>query len=93
SRDEGLSLGLRVGVHSGHLVAGVMGRKRPHFDIWGGTVNMAHRLQATANRNTVQITTAARDRLGDMPLTPRGEIEMKGLGPVPCWQIAPLERA
>jgi class 3 adenylate cyclase len=48
-----LSLQLRIGVHSGPLLEGVIGRHRPAYDIWGETVNIASRLQAAARPGTI----------------------------------------
>lgn len=85
-------LGLRVGLHTGPVVAGVIGRKRPHFDIWGGTVNMAHRLQATAPRNSIQISQETLPLIqNNFDFQARGQVEMKGLGHVSCWSFTPSE--
>ena len=90
-QEHGVDLDLRIGVQSGSLIAGVLGRNRPHFDIWGGTVNMAHRLQATSPANCIQISAATRAQMQrNIPLTDMGEVEMKGLGRVACWLICPL---
>jgi class 3 adenylate cyclase len=90
SKAHGASMGVRIGIHTGQVMAGVMGRKRPHFDIWGGTVNMAHRLQATAPRNTIQISEETCGRVaGIFDFKHRGDVRMKGLGFVPCWTLKP----
>ncbi|PRY85076.1 adenylate/guanylate cyclase domain-containing protein [Donghicola tyrosinivorans] len=90
SKVHGVSIGVRIGIHTGPVMAGVMGRKRPHFDIWGGTVNMAHRLQATAPRNTIQISEETCGRVaGVFDFKHRGDVRMKGLGFVPCWTLKP----
>ncbi|MGR1579921.1 adenylate/guanylate cyclase domain-containing protein [Thalassobius sp. S69A] len=87
---EGLDLGVRVGVHSGPVIAGVMGRTRPHYDIWGGTVNLAQRLQATAPRNSVQLSGQTR-ALAGRALQVEGPrmLTLKGLGEVAIWTLRP----
>ncbi len=56
-----MPLSLRVGVHSGSLVAGVLGRSRYAFDIWGDTVNVACRLQAQSEPGAALVSASSRD--------------------------------
>lgn len=88
AQQQEVDLGVRVGVHSGPVIAGVMGRTRPHYDIWGGTVNQAQRLQATALRNSVQVSKQTRD-LADQALVFEGPrlLTLKGVGEVATWTL------
>ena len=61
SRHFGCCLELRVGIHSGPLVAGVIGRRRYAFDVWGETVNIASRLQVAARPGRILISREVRE--------------------------------
>lgn len=81
-------LGLRVGIHSGPVVAGVMGRVKPHYDIWGSTVNIAQRLQAGAQTNEIHLSTDTKELLGNaLPAFPLKQRELKGIGPTQVWAL------
>jgi class 3 adenylate cyclase/putative methionine-R-sulfoxide reductase with GAF domain len=77
-------LQVRIGVHQGPVVAGVIGRSKFAWDLWGDTVNVASRLEAHGVPGAVHLTAATAARLGpEFLVVPRGEIELKGLGRVP----------
>jgi class 3 adenylate cyclase len=87
----GLPLRLRVGVHSGPLVAGVIGRRRLAWDLWGDTVNTASRMESHGVVDAVQISRATLDRLSadraGFAIEPRGMIEIKGKGPLEAFLV------
>ncbi|HUK60388.1 MAG TPA: adenylate/guanylate cyclase domain-containing protein [Stellaceae bacterium] len=79
-------VGLRIGIHSGRVVAGVIGKHKFSYDIWGGTVNEAARLQTTSEPGRIQISAETARRLGPgWRLEPRGTVELKGLGEVATY--------
>ncbi len=79
----GSHLQVRIGMHVGAVVAGVIGRKKFAYDLWGDTVNIAYRLQATSEPGRVHVTQAVRERLEpQFTFTERGDTELKGLGKV-----------
>lgn len=87
---EGLPLGIRVGVHTGSVVGGVLGDRKPHFDLWGDTVNLASRMESNGVEGLVQISEATWFRVKNiLPLTPRGKIAMKGKGSVITYLYDP----
>src|SRR4029079_3869663 len=91
SMEPALSLELRVGVDSGPVVAGVSGRQRLAWDLWGDTVNTASRMESHGLAGEIQISRATLDRLGpdlgEFAIEPRGEIEVKGKGRVEVFLV------
>lgn len=90
ARDTGLELRLRVGLHSGAVVAGVIGSKRYAFDIWGETVNIASRLQSAAPPGGVLVSSAVRRGCGgQFQFGPEGVMNLRGCGPVRACALYP----
>ncbi|MSP24483.1 MAG: response regulator [Myxococcales bacterium] len=72
---------LRVGLHSGPVVAGVIGTTRPAYDVWGDTVNIASRLQGSAPPGGIHVSAEVALRLaGEFRIASRGALDLKGLG-------------
>ncbi|XP_065567716.1 Ca(2+)/calmodulin-responsive adenylate cyclase-like isoform X2 [Artemia franciscana] len=73
---------LRVGVNIGPVVAGVIGAKKPQYDIWGNTVNVASRMDSTGMPNHIQVTEEVYLVLKDHPyeFQCRGPVKVKGKG-------------
>ncbi|MCB9726860.1 MAG: response regulator [Deltaproteobacteria bacterium] len=77
---------LRLGINTGAGVAGVIGRRRLIYDLWGDAVNVASRMEAHGVAGRIQISDTTRRRLGPGFLVePRGDIELKGRGVVRTW--------
>ena len=81
--ERDLPLRLRVGIHSGPLVAGVIGRDKLAYDLWGDTVNVASRMESQGLPDRVQISEATAQLLSaEVSLEARGTIEVRGRGPM-----------
>ena len=84
--ENGHELRLRIGISSGPVVAGVIGRRRFLYDPWGDTVNMASRMESHGVPDSIHITRSTLDLLGDAFVTePRGLVDVKGKGEVETW--------
>jgi len=84
--DKGLEL--RIGINSGPVVAGVIGRKRFLYDLWGDAVNVADRMQTHGTPGRIQVTRSTYELLQDeFVLEPRGTIEVRGKGEMETWYL------
>jgi adenylate cyclase len=85
-RPDGLRL--RIGFDTGPVVAGVIGRRRFIYDLWGDTVNTASRMESHGVPGAIQVTSRVHNLLRDRyALEPRGRIEVKGKGPMSTWLL------
>jgi class 3 adenylate cyclase len=85
---ENRPLEARVGIHTGSCVAGVIGRKKFIYDIWGDAVNTASRMESTGETNRVHCSEHTAFLLqGEFELETRGEIEVKGKGSMTTYFI------
>jgi class 3 adenylate cyclase len=81
SRNDGTPLQVRIGIHSGPVVAGVIGTKKFAYDLWGHTVNIASRMESQGVPDSIQVTQDVYERLQECyEFQPRGEIWVKGKG-------------
>ena len=81
STETGLLLNLRIGIHSGPLVAGVIGSKKFIYDLWGDTVNTASRMEAFGVPGAIQVSGATQALVaGEFRTQSRGMVEIKGKG-------------
>jgi class 3 adenylate cyclase len=86
NRREGLSLQIRIGIHSGSVIGGVIGPKKFTFDLWGDTVNLASRLETTGIPDRIQVSQETHDLTRHLfRFEPRSPIEIKGYGNVQTY--------
>jgi class 3 adenylate cyclase/tetratricopeptide (TPR) repeat protein len=84
-------LKIRIGIHTGEAVAGVIGKKKFSYDLWGDTVNTASRMESHSEAGKIHITEEVYRALcngvsnGQFTFEERGEIEVKGKGLMQTW--------
>jgi len=79
---------MRVGIHVGPVVAGVIGRHKFAYDLWGDSVNVASRLEATAEPGRIHVSSEVAAALdGRYRLEPRGRVDLKGKGPTETFYL------
>ncbi|MCO5065212.1 MAG: adenylate/guanylate cyclase domain-containing protein [Rhizobiaceae bacterium] len=84
----GEPLSLRIGIHSGPIVAGVIGKKRFAYDLWGDTVNLAARIQTSAEPNEIRVSDATHQLFRQkFVCSSLAETELRGAGRVQMWRL------
>lgn len=85
---DGEPLQIRIGIHSGPLIAGVIGESRFGYDLWGNTVNTASRMESHGVPGRIQVSDAVYRHLKDkFVLEPQGHIEIKGKRGMTTWHL------
>lgn len=83
---------MRIGINVGPVVAGVIGARKPQFDIWGNTVNVASRMESTCGECKIQATREVKDYLEPhgYEFESRGTVDIKGKGKMETfWLLGP----
>jgi PAS domain S-box-containing protein len=85
---DGHPISVRIGINTGAVVAGVIGRKKFTYDLWGDVVNTASRMESHGTDGKIQVTAATYNHLKDAYyLEPRGAIEVKGKGSMETYWL------
>lgn len=88
SLDGPVKLQLRIGINSGPVVAGVIGRKKFQYDVWGDAVNTASRMESHGVPGQIQIARATYELIKDEFICePRGLIPLKNMGAMETWLL------
>lgn len=97
-RSTGNAFRMRIGIHVGPVVAGVMGGKRMTYDVWGNTVNVAARMESTGESGRIQVSNIVAQALSETflaknaaSLTSRGVIQPKGVAPLQTYWVDVVE--
>jgi class 3 adenylate cyclase/CheY-like chemotaxis protein len=89
----GEPLQIRVGIHTGAAIAGIIGRHRFIYDVWGDTVNTASRMESHGLPNRVHLSAATHLRIREQfPCEPRGPLEIKGMGTMETFLLRESHR-
>ncbi len=84
--ESGMDLQIRVGLHAGPAVAGVVGIKKFIYDVWGDTVNTASRMESHGVPGRIHVTETTYERLkGAFVFEKRGEVDVRGKGPMTTY--------
>ena len=79
---------IRIGIHNGPLVAGVVGSKKYAYDIWGSTVNVASRMESSGVPGQVNISSAYHEKIKDrFACIYRGKISAKNVGEIDMYLV------
>lgn len=82
------NISIRIGIHSGPLVAGIIGNKKFIYDLWGDSVNTASRMESHGVEGVIQITRATYEMINNEFLcSPMGIIPVKGKGDMEIWHV------
>lgn len=85
---NGHRVNFRIGVNSGSMIAGVIGRRKFVYDVWGDAVNVASRMESHGLGGAVQITQATYELIKDeFVCEPRGTVNVKGKGEMEVWLV------
>jgi adenylate cyclase len=82
------SMNIRIGIHTGPVVAGVIGRRKFAYDVWGDTVNVASRLESLGEPGRIQVSEATYERLGQaFQFEERHSLQIKGRSEIGAWWL------
>ena len=87
-QQTGIDLDVRIGIHTGSVIAGVIGAVRFSYDIWGDTVNTASRMESHGQAGRIQISQQTKERIAQkFNVESRGIIDVKGKGEMETWWL------
>lgn len=87
-REKGYDVAMRVGIHTGPVVAGVIGKRKYSYDIWGDTVNVASRLEQAGRAGVILLSAQTMALLGDdYDCSPKTTIKIVGHSPVEVFEL------
>ena len=86
--DRGAPIQIRIGINSGPVVAGVIGKRKFAYDLWGDVVNIAARMEESAEAGTIQVSATTEALLKDkFRFTQRDDVDIKGVGTMTVYRL------
>ena len=81
SKLNNMNVALRIGIHTGPIVAGVIGKNKFAYDLWGATVNKASRMESTGEKNKIQVSSETFELIKDkFNCLEERSVNIKGIG-------------
>lgn len=88
SEERKMNVHLRIGINSGPVVAGIIGRRKFIYDLWGDTVNLASRMESHGIPDCIQVTRPVFEKMRNhYNFEERGRIDVKGKGAIETWVL------
>ena len=88
-REFKAALHIAIGINSGPIVGGVVGRRKFLYDLWGDTVTIAKKLAVDKGTSSIRVTQSVRDRIGEQfQLEGPMQVEFEGRSPIEAWQVS-----
>jgi adenylate cyclase len=89
ARERQVALAMRIGLASGPIMAGVIGKQKFTYDVWGDAVNLAARLENLSQPGRILVCPRCRQILGDeFAFESRGQVDIKGVGLQETWFLS-----
>ncbi|MBW4484754.1 MAG: HAMP domain-containing protein [Tildeniella torsiva UHER 1998/13D] len=86
--ERGFQLNVQIGINSGDVVAGIVGRNKVIYDVWGDTINLASALRDHAPPGGILVSEGVHQRLYDLyQFEPVGDLDANGSGKLPAWRL------
>jgi class 3 adenylate cyclase len=84
---------IRIGIHTGPVVAGIIGEKKFAYDVWGDTVNIASRMESSGSAGKINVSYSVYEAMKDyFEFEPRGKLPIKGIGEVEMFFLTRLKK-
>lgn len=92
NRDRDVAWNLRIGIHTGAMVAGIIGKSKFAYDVWGSSVNLSARLETASVKGAINVSGEFMELTKEFfDFEPRGQIEIKNIDPVEMFFLRDIK--